>query len=390
VAEATLADHFRDFAQSAEHDGAVTYAAICRSVADDADLLVLMAQAPPTQRRANLLLAAVHFLLLGGSAHPLATHYDTVAAFNGTEPVAPVGDVGAQFKDFCALHRAELLELISTRSTQTNEVGRSTALLPALNHIGATYEGGQPLGLLDVGTSAGLNLYFDRYGYTYRQRSDGAVVTAGDPSSGVQLDCTVRSQLDDLPPLDLPSLADRAGLDRAPIDPRHDAGARWLLACLWPDHLSRFDRLRAALEIARHDPHPPVLHTGDMVDQLAAVAETMAPGGPLVVFHSWVAAYLTEPRQRELVKTVGALSTSRPVHHLYAESPVETPGLPTPPPPQDHAAANVVTALVHIPPGGTAIRLADLHHHGRSLRWWPTREVPTARHVAPGPAPRPR
>ena len=33
------------------------------------------------QRRPNLLLAAVHFLLLGGAAHPLAAHYDTVRSF---------------------------------------------------------------------------------------------------------------------------------------------------------------------------------------------------------------------------------------------------------------------------------------------------------------------
>jgi hypothetical protein len=130
--------------------------------------------------------------------------------------------------------------------------------------------------------------------------------------------------------------------------------------------------VRAALEIARADPHPPVLHTGDMVDDVGAVAETVAPGQPLVVFHSWVAAYLTEARQRELVDTVRRLSTSRPVHYLYAESPVDTRGLPTPPSPEPGPTSDVATVLVHLPPGGAAIRLADMHHHGRSLRWWPS------------------
>jgi hypothetical protein len=382
----TLADHFRAFAESSARDGAVTYAAICRGAADDPELLDLVARAPLTQRRPNLLLAAVHFLLLGGAAHPLATHYDTVAAYHGMDPVAPVGNLRREFKDFCVTHRDELLELISTGSTQTNEVGRCTGLLPALSHIAAGYDHGQPLGLLDLGTSAGLNLLFDRYAYTYRHRdgdrdrrdSDHATLEAGDPSSAVRLECAVRGGLSTLPPLEVPSVTERAGLDRAPIDPRHETGARWLLACLWPDHLSRFARVRAALEIARADPHPPVLHTGDMVDDLGAVAETVAPGQPLVVFHSWVAAYLTEARQHELVEAVRRLSKSRPVHYLYAESPVETRGLPTPPSPEPGPTSDLATVLVHLPPGGAAVRLADMHHHGRSLRWWPSPPSPPA------------
>ncbi len=379
----TLADHFRAFAESSARDGAVTYGVICRGAADDPELLDLVARAPVTQRRPNLLLAAVHFLLLGGAAHPLATHYDTVAAYLGTDrtdPVAPVGHLRQEFKDFCMTHREELLELIATGSTQTNEVGRCTALLPALSHIAAGCDRGQPLGLLDLGTSAGLNLLFDRYAYIYRRRdgdgdprdSDHRTLEAGDPSSAVRLECSVRGGLNSLPSLEVPSVTGRAGLDRAPIDPRNEAGARWLLACIWPDHLPRFARVRAALEIARADPHPPVLHTGDMVDDVAAVAETVAPGQPLVVFHSWVAAYLTEARQRELVDAVRRLSTSRPVHYLYAESPVDTRGLPTPPSPEPGPTSDVATVVVHVPPGGAAVRLADMHHHGRSLRWWPS------------------
>ncbi len=380
----TLADHFRAFAESSARDGAVTYGTICRGAADDPELLDLVARAPVTQQRPNLLLAAVHFLLLGGAPHPLATHYDTVAAYLGTDPVAPVGHLRLEFKDFCMTHRDELLELIATGSTQTNEVGRCTALLPALSHIAAGYDRGEPLGLLDLGTSAGLNLLFDRYAYSYRRRdgggegegdhpdSDHATVEAGDPSSAVRLECSVRGGLSSLPSLEVPSVTDRAGLDRAPIDPRNEAGARWLLACMWPDHLPRFARVRAALEIARADAHPPVLHTGDMVDDVGAVVETVAPGQPLVVFHSWVAAYLTEARQRELVDAVRRLSTSRPVHYLYAESPVDTRGLPTPPSPEPSPTSDVATVLVHVPPNGAAVRLADMHHHGRSLRWWPS------------------
>jgi hypothetical protein len=383
VSEVPLPEQFRTFAESCERDGAVTYATICRNVATDAGLLELMAQAPLSQRRPNLLLAAVHFLLLGGDDHPLGTHYDTVAAIGGTAPVAPVGEVGAEFKDFCATHRAELLALIDSGSTQTNEVGRCTALLPALSHIARAHDH-QPIALLDLGTSAGLNLQFDRYAYRYHQRAGSGtgeagtgsgveeVIEAGEPGSTVRLECSVRGSLDDLPSLALPAMAGRAGLDRAPVDPHDPVGSLWLLACLWPDHLPRFERLRSALDIARHVADPPALHTGDMIDQLFPVAATVAPDSPLVVFHSWVAAYLSAARQAELAAAVRdlAASSARPVHHLYAESPVETPGLPTPPSPEPGPTSDVATVLVHVPPGAAPIRLADMHHHGRSLGWW--------------------
>jgi hypothetical protein len=231
---------------------------------------------------------------------------------------------------------------------------------------------------LDLGTSAGLNLLFDHYRYEYRQRSDGTVTAAGDPTSAVQLDCVVRNDLAELPPFTAPPMAGRVGLDLSPIDPTSADGARWLLACLWPDNLPRFNRLRHALDIARDTEHPPVIHRGDIVSDLTAVAATIDPSTPLVVFHSWVAAYLTQPRQRELVEAVRSIAATRPVHHLYAEQVSETPGLPTPPSPQDSPNAPLRTALVHIdltsltehahPPA--PVRLADMHPHGRWLHWW--------------------
>ena len=51
-----------------------------------------------------------------------------------------------------------------SRSTQTNEVGRLATLMPAFASLGD----GQPLALLEVGASAGLCLYPDRYDYDWQ------------------------------------------------------------------------------------------------------------------------------------------------------------------------------------------------------------------------------
>jgi hypothetical protein len=341
------------------------------------------------QRRPNLLLAAVHFLLLAGTTHPLANHYDTVRSVTGRDEASvDVVDVVDDFKDFCLAHRAELLALIAERSTQTNEVGRCTALLPALATIAAGYPDGQPLWLVDLGTSAGLNLLFDSYGYTYRQRSDGATLEAGRSDAMVHLECVVRGELGELPPLALPPVAGRTGIDALPIDPTSDDGADWLLACLWPDNLPRFERLRGALTTARTTADPPTVFQGDIIDALPGVVAGIDTDGPLVVFHSWVAAYLSPERQRGLVETVRDLSRLRPIHYVYAEAPVETPGLPTPPSPFPSTTAHLATALVHLAADGSPpVRLADMHHHGKWLRWLATPMAPTGHHDGPVPAP---
>jgi hypothetical protein len=391
LVEQPLADHFRAFAAVVERDGGTIYPAICRAVADDEVVLSLLDGAAPPQRRPLLLLAAVHFLLLSGAQHPLAAHYDTVAGRRGI-PHDPSDDVSAAFVDFCRRHRAELTHLAATRTTQTNEVGRCTALLPGLCHIASSYGWDEPLSLLDLGTSAGLNLLFDDYAYTYRASSGGAALTAGNAGSAVALDCTARGGTEHLPELRLPVMAERVGLDLSPVDPFSDDAVLWLLACQWPDNPTRFGRLRAALANVRAAPRPPRLEQGDMVTDLPHIGATLAGDGPLVVFHSWVAAYLDEEQQRTMVRAVRELGRTRLVHHLYCESPFETPGLPTPPSPEAREGPDLATTLVHIGPGDAPpVRLADTHPHGYWIRWWPaTPRVPTARRAGPAPAPRPR
>ena len=78
--EASLPRQFLGFGTAAARDGGVTYGAICASAAEDPELMAIIEQAPTAQRRPNLLLAAVHFLLLGGTAHRLGDYYDTVNA----------------------------------------------------------------------------------------------------------------------------------------------------------------------------------------------------------------------------------------------------------------------------------------------------------------------
>ncbi len=391
LVELPLADHFRGLAAAVERDGGVIYPAICRGVADDRRVLSLLDDTPLPQRRPILLLAAVHFLLLSGVDHPLAAYYDTVADVRGTPFDASASNVSTVFSAFCEEHRHELEHVIATRTTQTNEVGRCSALFPGLCHIASMYDRDVPLSLLDLGTSAGLNLLFDDYSYTYRSASDDGVRAAGTVGSAVSIECSARDDVSSLPELRLPAIGERVGLDLSPLDPFSDDAVLWLLACQWPDNPKRFGRLRGALSNVRASDNPPRLEQGDMVRDLQRVAASITGTTPLVVFHSWVAAYLDEAGQRTLAAEVRALGATRPVHHLYCETPFETPGLPTPLSPVPREGPDLATALVHIGPEGKPERLADAHPHGYWIRWWSaTGPDPRGRPAEPAPESPPR
>jgi len=359
-----LAEQFRRFALGVGRDGAARYAAIAEGVASDEALLALVAGAPPDQRRPNILLAAVHFLLLSGIDDPLAAHYPTVLAWRGEDPAGARpehADPFGAFAAFCVRHREAVAQLVATRATQTNEVGRCRAILPALSTVAA--RAGAPVGVVELGAAAGLNLLFDRYGYDF----DG--VPSGDTSSPVQLRCEVR---EGRPPTALPPVAARVGLDRRPVDVRDDDQARWLLACQWPDHLDRFEIARQALAVSRSVADPPVLRRGDAVADLASVVAEVPGDAHLCVLHTWVAAYLTPEDQRALCDAVAAVASTRPVSWLFAEAPYEVPGLPVPPPPGGRVRGATALVLVEESPGAARVarRLADVHAHGRWLHWY--------------------
>lgn len=355
---AELASNFREF-------GGITarkmplYARLCRASAEDRDVVERVLLAPPEQRRVNLLLAAVHDVVLSGADTPLAAWYASV-----TNPPRVVGD-GAEdpwphFRAL-ALDHPQVAERLSTHSTQTNEVGRCAALLPAV--AGIAQETGRPLGLVDVGTSAGLNLLLDRYAYHYEP--GGAV---GGPSP-VRLSAKVRGDRPLPVPTVMPAIASRVGLDLHPADVTDPVAVRWLIACQWPDQLERLERARDALEAARQD--PPHIMQGDAVDDLPAAIATVSADALPVVTSSWVMAYLPEDRQRAFIEQLDQIATVRDVSLVFAEAPIEVPGLPVPP-----GVASVggehATVLVRIDwraGSRTVTRLANLYPHGTWIEW---------------------
>lgn len=223
------------------------------------------------------------------------------------------------------------------RTTQTNEAGRCAVLLPVLAALP------QPLALLEVGASAGLCLYPDRYAYRYGD----AVLGAGGPL----LECAATGIA---PPDRLPEVVWRAGIDLNPLDVTDPADVAWLDALIWPEHTHRRARLRAAAAIAAAD--PPLLVRGDLVDDLPALATRAPAGATLVVFHTSVLYQVPEPRRQAFAATVRTL----PGRWLANDVPL--PPVSSVPAPPDDASYNML-ALDGRP-------LAWTRSHGQSMTWF--------------------
>jgi hypothetical protein len=353
--ESALARQFAAFEATA-HTRAPLYAALAAGIARDRSLSGLLASAPPTQRMPVLLLAAVHDLLLEDPDHELAAWYPNLTE-NPRRPDDPA--LMPTFAAFAAARDDRLHELLATRTTQTNEVGRCGFLLPAL---GLVADEVGPLGVVDVGASGGLNLLLDRFEYRYHTR-DGVTATVGGPSAVViEVELTGSVPV----PADLPTIRSRRGIDRHPIDVADEIQARWLEACVWPDQADRFHRLVAAIAIARDD--PPEIVAGDAVTMVGPVVEALAEHGHPVVTNTWVLNYLTGPERVAYLDELDRLGGALDLSWVYAEAPALVPELPTAPDPKD--PHRTVLSLARWRRGQRTVEhLATVHPHGFWIDW---------------------
>jgi len=322
-------------------------------------VLALADVVPPPQLAVNVTLASVHHLLLEGVEHPLADHYRSVCARRGRR-YRPADDeaVAARFVAFCHEHRDAIAERCAVRATQTNEVGRCAVLRAALAQLDERGD----IALLDAACSAGLNLLVDAYRYDY------GTVEVGPPGALPVLHCEL---LGATPPLGLPRIAARIGLDLSPVDVADDDAVEWLLACLWPDDLERFERLDRAIALAIERRDELTILRGDMVDDLARAADSAAGAARLVVVNSWSAAYLPAARRHELADAVAAIAASRPTTWVSMEYPtvLHDLGVLAHGGSYAHRGASVVCVTTFEDGQASSRVVAETHAHGRWLDW---------------------
>jgi hypothetical protein len=323
------------------------YAALCALLAREPERLGVLRGAEPTQRRPNLLLAALHVLVLREPASPIAAYFRSAG---GTR------DVDALFDDraraFFDAHAGALEALCAARTTQTNEIGRCAVLWPAVLE-GLARAGGRACALYDFGASAGLNLGLDTYGIDY----DGVHVRPGaEPRIACRLEGPGRFAFaGDV------HVIERLGVDVAPIDLRDAAAREWLVACVWPHDTARRARLEQAIDVALARR----FHVERARDGLELLEERIA-GLPAevtpIVFHSWVLNYIPAAERRTAIARLHALVRDRRAIWISGEGDevVLDPSLPPCP--------SFETQWVLTTTEGQRV-IAHSHPHGAWLRW---------------------
>jgi hypothetical protein len=337
-----VADVFRLLAEIDYRGASPLYERLAREAAEDPEILELLLRAAPRDRLPHLLFAAVQYLLLDEGNDP-------IAAF-GSEPYS-------SFRAWCLSRRSDIERIAGTRVVQTNEVGRCAALLPCLATVAETAR--LPLAVVEVGASAGLNLLFDRYRYVFGPRLE-----TGPEESEVVLSPRLRGE--GVPPLSLPAVPWRRGLDRQPVDVTDDDAVRWLRSCIWPEQHWRIELFDRAAAVARRD--PPTLVTGDVFESLPAVARSAPPETALCIVHTAFLFYL--PDQPRFVQLLGELARERPLWWVSGEGTGLVPQLPqpaTPTPAEDISFRYGVVPLGV--PGEQPRTLARAGAHGAWLEW---------------------
>ncbi|MFS8496674.1 MAG: DUF2332 domain-containing protein [Micromonosporaceae bacterium] len=305
----TLAEAYRRFGEVVAGTSPL-YARVAVALSESDRALRALDAAPARTRHPRVVLAALHDLALAGHAPALAAAYAA-----GDRDVAAAAAVDALLRMTDAV-----VATAARRKVRADESGHHAVLYPAIAEA-ARREGAGAVGIIDVGRSAGLNLYVDRVGISYH---NGPVL--GDPSSPVQVSATI---VGDRPPPTraVPEVVARIGIDRDPVDVTDADDARWLRACLWPDQPERIARLEAELAVAATD--PPRLLRGDFLDVLPCALARVPDGALPVVTTTWALSRFPPDRRARFLQRLRGAAAGRAVAWVSVEGVGVAPAVPT-------------------------------------------------------------
>jgi hypothetical protein len=275
-------------------------AELFRAIADHGELLRRLATLPADRLPALLGSAVIRFVVRRDQPEPLAGYFPEPGQ---RQPPFDDGFIPAAH-DFIASRLDDLTAECDSRRYQMNEVARCAQIAYG---IAATIRSRTaPVALVDLGTGAGFGLQIDRYHYQVGRQASGS------QPAKLSLNCDTRGPA--LPPEPyLPPIADRAGIEIAPVDLQDAEAREWLVACAPPEE-SALARLAAAVEVTRQ--HPARIVAGDVIENLPEVLNQIRPGLSVIVTDAYLAVFLPPERRTDLTRIMAEAGQVRPVTWL--------------------------------------------------------------------------
>ncbi|HEX3765509.1 MAG TPA: DUF2332 family protein [Kofleriaceae bacterium] len=284
VSSAVL-DHFREQAHFCDQYGSPFMARLIEQLARDveaggptAQLVAGWPRSPRADALSLRISGALHAAVLSGRDPELAAEYPAA------QPAWDIARVWPRAQRLLARERDWIAGFLGS-APQTNETRRTIALLAGFLWLAARHD--RELELYEIGASAGLNLYWDRYAYrtAHWQWGDGPVQISTEWAGAP-------------PPVDaVPRIRSRAACDLNPIDIRDPGERLRLRAYIWADQAERLARFDAAAAVAAA--HGMQVERADAAEWLEARLPRRSPDALTVVYHSVFYQYpRTETRQR--------------------------------------------------------------------------------------------
>ena len=297
---ASVAAAFRSGAQSYGAFGAPLYSALCLAGAEDREIVELATHAQLGAQPVFHLLTAVHYLILGNPDDPLARYFASLAA----EPL-PAQEAWPSFRHFCRTRRDQIIETLSNTTVQTTFADRCATILAPIAWVANAV--GEPLHLIEIGCSAGVLLTFDRYAYEFEGHGRFGAADAR---------LTFSASIKGDPPLRIPQIASRTGLDLRPLDARKPEERRWLIAQIFPEYRRQREQLDVALDVvAATDLR---MLKGDALETLPGLVDET--DDPICIFHSVCLSYWTEQARAELdTMLTSAAGNGRTIYRVGSE-----------------------------------------------------------------------
>ncbi len=299
----TLADRMRRHAGDDTH----LYAHLMRAMATDWEeggpvraICVGWEDAPHGSVVQLRLLAGLFRIVLTGRAVPLEPFYPCLGGQVDPTRAWPA------VRRVLSANVEELREALAI-APQTNEVGRSNALLAGIL-AAITRSGLRRVRLLEPGASAGLNLLVDRFRFV------NAGWAYGPEDSPVLLADGVRGVVQ---PVDF-DVVERRGCDLAPVGTSSADGQLRLRSFVWPFHVERHARLSAALRVAADE--PPVVDVAAAGEWLERELVGECSGDVLtVVWQSITRLYWPADETARVAAAISEAATRRPIAHVCME-----------------------------------------------------------------------
>lgn len=284
------------------------------------------------------LTGGLHYLHLTGKEPRLADIYEGRVTDQDTID-SLIGQVVAD-------HDSDLLPWFDN-PPQTNEAGRSANFMAALLWLSGKV--GEKFELLELGASAGVNTMMGRYHYNL------SGVTAGPPESPMQ----IKPDWEGPPPPAAPvEIVSARACDQSPIDLTDDSIAMRLKGYIWPEMPARFQRMEAAIALAKQQ--PPDLVKADAADWVEEqLLESQEAGVTRVLVHSIVWQYLP-PATRQRIETAMAAAGA----HATDEKPLAWIAVET-----NRKTFSHEVVVRYWPGGEEPVILGHAHAHGAWVKW---------------------